>query len=71
LHTGHCPLNLHLHRIKKSDSAHCASWPNVPETVKHYLIDCPQYTRERALLTRNLCKCTLNIPFLLSDTGYH
>ncbi|KAF8551746.1 hypothetical protein OG21DRAFT_1466738, partial [Imleria badia] len=67
--TGHCPLNSHLHRIKRSPSPHCASCPDEIETVRHYLLDCPQFARERSLLTRSLRKSTLDIPFLVSDTA--
>ena len=34
LHTCHCPLNHHLHRIKRATSPHCINCPGIIETVK-------------------------------------
>ena len=43
LRTEHIPLQVHLHRIGKADSAQCPSCGHAKETVHHYLLDCPTY----------------------------
>lgn len=67
LRMKHSPLHNHLFHIKRHTSPFCASCPNKVETVKHYLIECPQYAHERALLEQNIRHATYNIPLLLSD----
>ena len=45
LRTGHIPLNVVLHRIKRSDTPdcpHCKS--GIRETIHHLLLTCPAYT---------------------------
>lgn len=48
---GHIPLNQHLHRIWKADTPFC---PNCSkngkqtiESVKHFILECPTYAKER------------------------
>ncbi|KAE9384489.1 hypothetical protein BT96DRAFT_737539, partial [Gymnopus androsaceus JB14] len=41
LRTGHCYLYTHLHRIGKIDSPDCPACKKEPETVHHYLLQCP------------------------------
>ncbi|EJD33431.1 hypothetical protein AURDEDRAFT_46805, partial [Auricularia subglabra TFB-10046 SS5] len=41
LRTGHAPLNGHLNRINRSDSAACPSCNHRRETVRHFVLDCP------------------------------
>lgn len=53
LRTGHAPLNAHLARISKADSAACPRCAYRSETVRHFVLDCPEYHEERwALRTR-------------------
>jgi len=46
LHSNHAPLNGHLHRIKKSDTAACPKCGE-NETVKHFLTECDGFAVER------------------------
>ena len=59
LQTGHIPLNLYLHRIKKSTTRRCEScWGiarlEVTETVIHFLFECQAYVAERYDVDRAL-----------------
>ncbi|KAG2067625.1 hypothetical protein BDR04DRAFT_1026928, partial [Suillus decipiens] len=49
--TSHSPLNQHLHRIGKTVSSNCMYYPEMRETVHHFLLDCPHYVRERHVLS--------------------
>jgi hypothetical protein len=67
IHTGHAPLNKHLHHIGKVASSHCPHCKHPEESVLHYLTVCPQYQHEHHIMTCALgCRAT-SIPFLLSD----
>jgi ribonuclease HI len=69
LRTGHVPLNQHLFRIFRSETPvcpHCRAL--TPETVKHYLLQCPHYQHERHILRRKLKRKADSLPFLLSDS---
>jgi hypothetical protein len=67
LRTRHISLNQHLHRIGKSPSPDCPHCASTPETTQHFLLLCPQYARERHILSNTLkCNAT-SIPFLLSN----
>ncbi|KAG2747586.1 hypothetical protein P692DRAFT_201716465 [Suillus brevipes Sb2] len=59
LHTCHIPLNHHLHRIGKNCSPHCPICPGRDEMIDHFLFDCPQYVRERHIMSNALC-CKAN-----------
>ncbi|KAF8555952.1 hypothetical protein OG21DRAFT_1410030, partial [Imleria badia] len=48
---------------------YCTKCPDILETVKCYLLECPQYAQEHASLERNLQRATNDILFLLSDTA--
>jgi len=56
LYIGHVPLNDYLKRFKKADSARCPACRAAPETVRHFLLECPIYAHERWILTRRLSK---------------
>ena len=51
LQSGHCRLNSHLHRIKCAVSPDCELC-HCPETVRHFLIDCPKYQFYRRFLAK-------------------
>jgi ribonuclease HI len=58
LQSGHIGLNAHLNRIQKHPTPNCesceaAGYPT-PETVTHFLFECPSYRRERHILKMNL-----------------
>jgi ribonuclease HI len=67
LRSGHIGLNQHLFRIRRSDTPSCPHCQDNPaESVKHFLLDCPQYARERHELRRKLRRNADSLPFLLS-----
>ena len=45
--TGHCALYAHLHRIGAAPSPMCPACRRERETVVHFLLQCPAYTRQR------------------------
>ncbi|EPT00321.1 hypothetical protein FOMPIDRAFT_1122960 [Fomitopsis schrenkii] len=47
LRTEHAPLRKYLHRIRKADSPICEQCGIAPETVYHYLRECPAYRTQR------------------------
>lgn len=47
LRTGHVGLNKHLHRMGRANSPDCPHCPGVPETVLHFVIQCPKYREHR------------------------
>jgi ribonuclease HI len=68
LRTGHIGLNRHLFRIRKVESPVCPHCRGLTvETVKHVLLDCPFYIRERHILQLKLWRNAASIPFLLSS----
>jgi ribonuclease HI len=68
LRTGHIGLNQHLFRIKKVESPSCPHCRGLTvETVKHFLLDCPFYRRERHELQSKLRRNAHSISFLLSS----
>jgi ribonuclease HI len=68
LRTGHVPLNVVLHRIKRVESPECPHCRNgIRETLIHYLLFCPHYDSARSLLTAALRRDASSIPYLLGD----
>lgn len=67
LRSQHIPLNRHLHRINKSEHPYCPYCPMSKETTHHFLVECPQYQRERHILHCELGWDTSSIPHLLSN----
>jgi len=53
---NHIPLNSYLHRFKTIDSARCPACGAVPETARHFLMECPIYAHERWILEKGLKK---------------
>ncbi|KAI0745586.1 hypothetical protein C8Q76DRAFT_600892, partial [Earliella scabrosa] len=49
LRTGHVPLNTYLERIGKTLSRTCPACGEAPETVKHFLLDCADFSLHRAV----------------------
>ncbi|KIJ10229.1 hypothetical protein PAXINDRAFT_86367 [Paxillus involutus ATCC 200175] len=54
LRTKHIALNTHLHHIAKADTPYCPHCPGIREDIPHFILKCPQYARERQILTRHL-----------------
>ena len=50
LRSGHAPLQAHLFRMRKADSATCPGCGRERETVQHYLMICPAYRDQRRRL---------------------
>lgn len=68
LRTGHIGLNQHLFRICKVELLSCPHCRGITvETVKHYLLDCPFYCKERHTLQSKLHRNAHSISFLLSS----
>ena len=67
LRTEHAPLNYHLHRIPKADTATCPSCGQARETVAHLLLDCPEYEDARAHMRFKLGQGATSIQFLLTS----
>jgi hypothetical protein len=67
LRTGHIALNAHLNRIKRADAPECPHCPTELETVKHYLLDCPQYVCERQVLRNKLGREAGELHTLVTD----
>jgi hypothetical protein len=68
LHSGHVALNHHLFCICRSETPSCPHCQGITvETVKHFLLDCPQYVRERHKLRIKLRRNASSLSFLLSS----
>jgi ribonuclease HI len=68
LRTGHIGLNQHLFRIRRSEMPSCPHCQGITvETVKHFLLDCPQYARKCHELRVKLRRNADSLSFLLSD----
>ena len=64
LRSGHCRLRANLFKIGCSDTQLC-QFCNIPETVDHFLLECPEFEHHRTTLksaTRDL-----NLPFSLQN----
>jgi ribonuclease HI len=67
LRTGHIPLNKHLHRIAKSETATCQQCNEGNESVHHFLLTCPAYTRQRNILRQELGTRAHHVKHILND----
>ena len=68
LHTGHIGWNQYLFRIRKVESPSCPHCGGITfETVKHFLLVCPKYVRERHQLRCQLHRNADSLPYLLSS----
>ena len=68
LRSGHIALNKHLHRINRSDTPNCLQCDQgKPETVHHFLFDCPRYERERHILRNRLGRAAASTADLLGS----
>ena len=71
LRLGHAGVAAHLHRFNMSDSPLCDTCL-VPETVRHYLLDCSRYTALRRHTETALASCNVDftLPNLLGCGGH-
>lgn len=54
LRTGHVPLQTYFEHIGKALTTTCPTCREAPETVRHYLLDCPTYVLHQAVHFRPL-----------------
>ena len=64
LRTGKNRLNSALYDIKAVDSDSC-DWCNRAETVRHFLVECPQWTTQRQQYLQTTTDRWTDVPFLL------
>jgi hypothetical protein len=68
LRSGHIGLNLHFFHIRKAESPSCPHCQGITvESVKHFLLVCPQYAQEQHDLRVKLHCNADSISFLLSN----
>ena len=76
LRCGHFPLNQYLHKIKKSESNTCQACHDAttnfsqPETITHFLFDCPAYALQRNELAAKIGPQHLNLPDIMPNPDY-
>ncbi|KAG2054173.1 hypothetical protein BDR06DRAFT_853036, partial [Suillus hirtellus] len=70
LHTGHAPLNKHLHRISRSPTAHCLQCNEHEEMVKHFLLVCPSYARQCVALCQEVRTGMSQLHQLLNNDSF-
>ncbi|MPC76869.1 hypothetical protein E2C01_071304 [Portunus trituberculatus] len=76
LRLGHTTVNAHLHRLRLTPDPHCpCPWcRSVPDTIEHFLLQCPRFHSQRVLLQAQLIALgvpTLDLPTLLAAAGVH
>ena len=67
LRTGHCHLNVYLHRFNIIETAECECGVS-KETVDHYLLNCELYDEERDSLRRKVGVPGMRTSALLGDS---
>ena len=75
LRCGHIPLNVYLHRINKSETDRCQKCDadqllgnTPPETVNHFLFDCPAHAVARDEFTTKMGIINFSLSDVMSDT---
>ena len=66
LRTGHCGLNLYLHRFGFKESPYCKCRYR-KENVEHYLIECRNYKEQRKKLHKDVGMGKMKMDILLGD----
>ncbi|KAG0727086.1 UPF0587 protein C1orf123 [Chionoecetes opilio] len=72
LRLGHTTLTAHLHRLRLSPDPHCPWCMNFPETIEHFLLQCPHFHSHRVVLQSQLLALnvtTFDLPTLLAAAG--
>ena len=62
LRMGYTRLNDNLHKMQLVDSPDCPHCQNIPETIKHLLLDCPRFYSARVNLKAKLALVGINHP---------
>lgn len=70
LRTGRIPLNRHLFQMKKAKRPMCPHCPASKETVKHFMLECRHYGRQRAEMRRILRRDGYRLKSMLAEEGY-
>lgn len=77
LRCGHFPLNGYLHRINKVESDRCQECLDEhddnltpPETINHFLFDCPAHNIARDELSTKIDKLHFSLSDLMTDTDH-
>ncbi|KAG1760547.1 hypothetical protein EDD22DRAFT_780982, partial [Suillus occidentalis] len=68
--TGHAPLNKHLHHIAKVLNLICQQCQQCEEIIYHFIITCPQYTRQCHIFWIELGLQTNHLKNLLNNPKY-
>ncbi|KAE9384391.1 hypothetical protein BT96DRAFT_773189, partial [Gymnopus androsaceus JB14] len=70
LRIGHAPLQKHLYNINRVDSPLCPCCKRHPETVYHYLMECPAHRTRRDRMRRAIGRrsCTLSALLTTAET---
>ncbi|XP_006457368.1 hypothetical protein AGABI2DRAFT_56623, partial [Agaricus bisporus var. bisporus H97] len=55
--SNHLPINTYLRKIKKRENDYCDkcledTGRRIPETLNHFILDCPAYNYERDVMKR-------------------
>ena len=72
LRLGHTTLTAHLHRLNLAPHPYCPWCTNTPETVHHFLLECPRFHSHRVALRGNLQALgvpSFDLPTLLAAAG--
>ncbi|KAG0719748.1 COP9 signalosome complex subunit 4 [Chionoecetes opilio] len=72
LRLRHTTLTVHLHRLRLSPDPHCPWCMNIPETIEHFLLQCPRFHSHRVMLHSELLALnvtTFDLPTLLAAAG--
>ncbi|KAG0719345.1 E3 ubiquitin-protein ligase Siah1 [Chionoecetes opilio] len=72
LRLGHTRLTAHLHRLCLSPDPHCPWCMNIPETIEHFLLQCPRFHSHHVVLQSQLLALnvtTFDLPTLLAAAG--
>lgn len=67
LRTGVVPLQSFLHKIGKTDSPLCPSCKKEKETVRHFILSCPAFNKQRESLRAELGRPAASLQTLLSN----
>lgn len=64
--TEHIPLQTYLHRIQRADTPICEQCGAAPETVHHFLCECPAYDMQRERLDGDAGEAATQLRTLLN-----
>ncbi|MPC81537.1 hypothetical protein E2C01_076159 [Portunus trituberculatus] len=72
LHLGQTRLTTHLQRMSLAPDPYCPWCISIPETMNHFMLECPRFHLHRVVLQeelRALGVTTFDLPTLLGATG--